>query len=269
VLAGDAELPQLPGGALGREDRIRDGWVLRHPGNAHVGERRHGVAGGQDVPAIEAQVMEAARARGIEGVPDPRAAAAPAAHPHVAVGDDRRRVRSRVAKRRVDADSGVDIDVGMIPEHDERGVFERAGFPCSGQECTEPAVVIFQDLERLGRFLGELPVGVPVAFEFRHESWADPAVHDVLRGRNAALVCADTDDEEQDASLVETADWGYLRLRRPSYGDEDLRRWGRRISSTRWKRAYVFFKHEDEGAGPRMAARFLELTAFSGTAGEG
>jgi hypothetical protein len=28
-----------------------------------------------------------------------------------------------------------------------------------------------------------------------------------------------------------------------------------------WEEAFVFFKHEDEGKGPALAARFLELAA--------
>jgi len=35
---------------------------------------------------------------------------------------------------------------------------------------------------------------------------------------------------------------------------------GRFRSSTQgWNDAFVFFKHEDEGKGPQMAKRFLEL----------
>ncbi|TDI87447.1 MAG: DUF72 domain-containing protein, partial [Caldithrix sp.] len=26
-----------------------------------------------------------------------------------------------------------------------------------------------------------------------------------------------------------------------------------------WQEVYVFFKHEDEGTGPRLAKRFLEM----------
>jgi uncharacterized protein YecE (DUF72 family) len=60
---------------------------------------------------------------------------------------------------------------------------------------------------------------------------------------------------------VATASWGYLRLRRPDYEDADLARWARRVADQEWERAYVFFKHEDEGAGPKLAARFRELFA--------
>ena len=74
-----------------------------------------------------------------------------------------------------------------------------------------------------------------------------------------ALVCADTEDTDEDEEIVRTGEWGYLRLRRPDYTDDDLARWAARLRDQGWDRAMVFFKHEDEGAGPRMAARFREL----------
>ena len=35
--------------------------------------------------------------------------------------------------------------------------------------------------------------------------------------------------------------------------------WKQRILSQQWDHTYVFFKHEDEGIGPKLAAQFLEL----------
>jgi uncharacterized protein YecE (DUF72 family) len=125
-------------------------------------------------------------------------------------------------------------------------------------------VVLFQlppylqaDLDRLRRFLDLLPHGTRAAFEFRHPSWMDPAVNAALEGRNCALCVADT--EEGGPGIVRTADWGYLRLRRPGYSDEELRAWSGEISGQGWTEAFVFFKHEDEGAGPAMALRLLSL----------
>ncbi|NNE42947.1 MAG: DUF72 domain-containing protein, partial [Gemmatimonadetes bacterium] len=115
-----------------------------------------------------------------------------------------------------------------------------------------------QDLERLSTFLNEdLPPGVPVAFEFRHDSWQNEDTYAVLREADCALCVADTD--EGDTPLISTADTGYVRLRRTEYSDEDLKTWADRIRDAGWKDAFVFFKHEDEAAGPKMALRFREL----------
>jgi len=60
------------------------------------------------------------------------------------------------------------------------------------------------------------------------------------------------------SNLVSTANWGYVRLRREAYGDDDLS-WIEKLSSQNWNKAYVFFKHEDAGTGPKLATRFLKL----------
>ena len=59
--------------------------------------------------------------------------------------------------------------------------------------------------------------------------------------------------------FVSTASWGYLRLRRPDYTDADLKERIDRVRQQGWTDAFVFFKHEEEGKGPQMAKRFLEL----------
>lgn len=115
-----------------------------------------------------------------------------------------------------------------------------------------------KDLERLDDFLQTLPEGTRAAFEFRHATWFDDEVYQALRRRGCPLCLADTDDA-LDVPLVSTADWGYLRLRRPGYSDDDMRRWIGWIGEQGWQEAYVFFKHEDEAAGPKMAMRFLEM----------
>jgi uncharacterized protein YecE (DUF72 family) len=115
-----------------------------------------------------------------------------------------------------------------------------------------------KDLDRLKEFLSLIEGRAQSAFEFRHESWFDDEVYDCLRASGAALCIADVDDAPE-PELVSTAPWGYLRLRRESYADEALARWIKKLKSTAWQDVYVFFKHEDAGVGPQLAARMLEL----------
>ena len=109
---------------------------------------------------------------------------------------------------------------------------------------------------RLREFLSIVPDGIRAAFEFRHDSWFTDEVYQALADRGAALVTADTG--EGDVPVVETATFGYARLRRPGYGKDDLRGWAATLARPSWSDVFVFFKHEDEGAGPRMAADFRE-----------
>ncbi|MDQ2977135.1 MAG: DUF72 domain-containing protein [Acidobacteriota bacterium] len=126
-------------------------------------------------------------------------------------------------------------------------------------------VVLFQlppnfkkDLPRLQAFVNQLPQQPRAAFEFRHPTWFDDDVLEVLRSRNHALCVSDTDDMPT-THIDKTADWGYLRLRRVNYPEENLAEWVKRIRDQNWNETFLFFKHEDAGTGPRLAAQFLKL----------
>jgi uncharacterized protein YecE (DUF72 family) len=135
----------------------------------------------------------------------------------------------------------------------------------AGTLAAQLGVVLFQlppnmkkDLPRLETFLQQLPPAPRAAFEFRHPTWFDDDVLAVLKDRNMALVVSDTDDMPT-TFIDKTADWGYLRLRRVNYSEENLKEWVERINKQQWSDTFVFFKHEDEGTGPQLAAQFLKL----------
>jgi uncharacterized protein YecE (DUF72 family) len=126
-------------------------------------------------------------------------------------------------------------------------------------------VVLFQlppnmkkDLERLKSFLEVLPATVRATFEFRHPAWLEDDVLELLSTKNHALCISDT-DEMPATHIDRTADWGYLRLRRVKYSKKVLKDWLERIHAQKWSDTYVFFKHEDEATGPKLAAEFLAL----------
>jgi uncharacterized protein YecE (DUF72 family) len=115
-----------------------------------------------------------------------------------------------------------------------------------------------KDTGRLRDFLALFPKTVRAAFEFRHQSWFDDEIFALLREHQAALCIAEAEGDLE-VPFVSTADWGYLRLRMPDYSDADLKAWLKKVRKAEWQDAFVFFKHEDEGKGPAMAKRFLEL----------
>jgi uncharacterized protein YecE (DUF72 family) len=119
------------------------------------------------------------------------------------------------------------------------------------------------DLERLKTFLGLLPADVRAAFEFRHESWFDEGTFAALRQHNAALCIAHVEEEEGavQTPFEATADWGYLRLRQVQYAEGELEDWAERVKQPEWGDVFVFFKHEDEGTGPKLAKRFEQVLA--------
>jgi len=115
-----------------------------------------------------------------------------------------------------------------------------------------------KDAARLREFLQLLPAERCAAFEFRHQTWFDEEIFGVLREHQAALCIAEAENGLE-IPFVSTANWGYLRLRRPDYGDKELKAWAERVQQQNWKEAFIFFKHEEEGRGPEMARRFVEL----------
>ena len=114
-----------------------------------------------------------------------------------------------------------------------------------------------KDLPRLSDFLTVLPPASRCAVEFRHESWFEDDVYEALRGRGCALCVAE--DEELATPWVPTAGWGYLRLRRQDYGEEDLRDRAGKLQGQPWSEAYVFFKHEEGGKGPKLAGELTRI----------
>jgi uncharacterized protein YecE (DUF72 family) len=121
-----------------------------------------------------------------------------------------------------------------------------------------------KDLDRLRTFLELVPAGRQIALEFRNTTWFEDDVFEALRERDAALCVAETEPGDGEGGnetvpLVATASWGYLRLRRDDYTDADLEAWADRIRGQDWSEAYVFFKHEDEGAAPKLALRLMQM----------
>jgi uncharacterized protein YecE (DUF72 family) len=118
-----------------------------------------------------------------------------------------------------------------------------------------------KNLDVLGRFLDTLRPDARAAFEFRHASWHDPAVTEILAARGAALCVADS--ERMRTPVHVTARHGYFRLRDQGYDGADLARWAETItrSTGGCEEVYVYFKHEERGAGPDFAKRLLDHLA--------
>jgi uncharacterized protein YecE (DUF72 family) len=108
-----------------------------------------------------------------------------------------------------------------------------------------------KDTGRLRDFLARLPRRWRAALEFRHASWFDDEIYDLLRSHDVPLVVVDQDESEgSGAPLIVTATWGYLRLRRSAY----------RIRRSEWTEVFVFLKHEDGSPqGPGTAEEFKAI----------
>jgi uncharacterized protein YecE (DUF72 family) len=117
-----------------------------------------------------------------------------------------------------------------------------------------------QDIPLLEKFFDHIPLKIDCAFDFRSATWFNEKTYDLLGKRKFCLCYEDTDEKPVD-EMINTASWGYLRLRRTNYTEAELSAWAKKILSQKWKTAFIFFKHEgDEAAkGPEYAVKFREL----------
>ncbi len=114
-----------------------------------------------------------------------------------------------------------------------------------------------KDLPRLTEFLALLPPGHGAAFEFRNPSWFADDVYDALKRAGAALCLSEREDNAP-PPLVETAPWGYVRLRLETYSEADLQQWAGKLAGAGWEEIYVYFMHE-----PTAPAYAQTLMRFS------
>jgi uncharacterized protein YecE (DUF72 family) len=106
-------------------------------------------------------------------------------------------------------------------------------------------------------FLASWPRQVRAAFEFRHDSWFCEPVFAVLRQAGVALCLAES--EKLETPEVQTADFTYLRLRKPEYS---LRAVQRRVQGLAAKGdVYVYLKHEDTPDGALLAEKLGRIGA--------
>ncbi len=117
--------------------------------------------------------------------------------------------------------------------------------------------------ERLARFAGGLPRAIQAAFEFRNATWFDESTYQVLREANAGLCLAENENLETPHAL--TADFVYLRLRKPDYSESELESVSYRVGQYRANGypTYAIFKHEDTPAGALNAEKLLNAQAMA------
>jgi uncharacterized protein YecE (DUF72 family) len=115
-----------------------------------------------------------------------------------------------------------------------------------------------KDLPRLKDFLALLPESHGAAFEFRNDSWFADDVYAALKAAGAALCLSEREDNAP-PPLVETAPWGYVRLRLETYSDEELEQWAKRLAATGWREVYVYFMHEP--TAPEYAQTLLRVAS--------
>lgn len=112
-----------------------------------------------------------------------------------------------------------------------------------------------RDDARLEALLAAWPHRVPLALELQDAAWQVDEVFEIAGAAGAVVVCTETDDAP-DPPLTITGPFVYLRLRRERYGTADLDAWAARLEPflADGRDAFVFFRHDEHGATPGLAA---------------
>ena len=124
---------------------------------------------------------------------------------------------------------------------------------------------IHKDVDRLGRFLVMLPVGVRHAVEFRHISWWDSEVTEVLGRHNAAFVAVSHPRLPEE--LLPTANFLYVRfhgkgpeLYRYDYAPHELTHWVSLLRPLIEERSvYAFFNNDYRTYAVRNAITLRDM----------
>ena len=145
---------------------------------------------------------------------------------------------------------------------------ERAGElgPALGPILFQLPPAFHAEPERLGTFLAALPPAHRWVIEFRHPSWQQAAIYDLL-GRHGVALCVPVGGRVH-PDLVTTAPFAYLRMHAGAgpgggFTDDQLRAWAGRVRGLRraGKEVYVYFNNDWEGHAVRDAARLRALLA--------
>lgn len=112
-----------------------------------------------------------------------------------------------------------------------------------------------RDDARLRALLEAWPRELPLTMEFQDPSWHVDETFAALAAAGAALCATESPEDPEPPSIVRTAPWLYLRLRRHAYTAEDLATWAARLEPflAAGDDAYVFFRHDDVGVGAELA----------------
>lgn len=123
------------------------------------------------------------------------------------------------------------------------------------------------DLDRFKSFLDALPDYYRYTFEFRHPSWYDERVYELLRSRNMAFCAYELAGHFSPLQI--TADFVYVRLHGPegkyqgSYSDEALQWWANQARewAERGKEVFIYFDNDQLGYAAFNAKTLKEMVS--------
>ena len=130
--------------------------------------------------------------------------------------------------------------------------------------------------ERLEAFLSILPQGLKHVFEFRHQSWLEEKVFEILDKYNVGFCIFDM--PSLSCPLLTTADFAYIRfhgsagLYSSCYSNEELSDWARKLTNlaANLNEVYIYFNNDAEAFAVENASTLRDyLVTQKEIAGKG
>jgi uncharacterized protein YecE (DUF72 family) len=119
---------------------------------------------------------------------------------------------------------------------------------------------VARDDGRLAALLALWPRDLPLSMEFQEPSWHVDETFERLAEAGAALCTTELPEDAESPTIRRTGSFLYLRLRRHDYTTAELGAWAARLEPflAAGDDAFVFFRHDELGRGPELAAELAE-----------
>ena len=118
--------------------------------------------------------------------------------------------------------------------------------------------------EKLEEFCQTLDPSFKNVLEFRHESWYDEEVYEILR-KNKIIFSSISSPEFPD-EMITTGNIGYLRFHGTGkdwydhlYSKDELKEWHKKISDSELEEIYIYFNNDIHAHAPKNAQQLKEL----------
>lgn len=123
---------------------------------------------------------------------------------------------------------------------------------------------VHRDDEKLINFCKTLGAGFKHVIEFRHESWFDKEVYDIMKKYNRIFCSVSAPGLPEE--MVVTSNRGYVRFHGKGknwydyhYSKRELREWHKKISESGLKEVYIYFNNDIGAKAPQNARQLREM----------
>ncbi|MFO7727296.1 MAG: DUF72 domain-containing protein [Desulfonatronovibrio sp.] len=121
-----------------------------------------------------------------------------------------------------------------------------------------------KDTEKLNEFCKQLSSDFRNVIEFRHNSWYDPEVYEVMK-QYGVIFCVISAPGDLSDEAVKTARQVYMRFHgrenwyRDQYSREELKDWADKLKKLKPRQVYAYFNNDYQAYAPANALEFQEF----------